>query len=119
MGHVQAIHVVPRIPAQPRTARGGVAPRQVLRQTNRMAPDNRFGRNRFRHARGGLFLPYAPYIVDMGEAGGSQLPAAYDSGPAYVPFQQPACVRPLIIHVKPARHAIDYPRVVYGRPLPC
>jgi hypothetical protein len=120
MGRVQAIRVVPRIPAQPRIIHGNIAPQQVLRPANQAVLGSRFRPHRFRRARGGLFLPYDPYLVDMGgQPGAPQFPDGYDPGPGFGPFEQPACVRPLIIQIKPMRHAAHFPRVIYGRPLPC
>jgi hypothetical protein len=54
-----------------------------------------------------------------GQPGAPQFPDGYDPEPGFAPFEQPACVRPLIIQIKPMRHAAHFPRVIYGRPLPC
>jgi hypothetical protein len=43
MGRVQAIRVVPRIPVQPRTLHGNIAPQQVLRLQKQAALGKRFG----------------------------------------------------------------------------
>jgi hypothetical protein len=36
-----------------------------------------------------------------------------------VPFERAACVRPLIIEIRPVQHAAHLPRVIYGRPPAC
>ena len=119
MGRVQAVRVVPRIPVQPRALQGGVAHRQVLRPANPALLGNPFPSHRFRRTTRGFYLPYDPYLVDTGQPGAPAFPGDYEFGPAIEPFVQPACVRPLIIQIKPRRHATHFPRVIYGRPLPC
>jgi hypothetical protein len=113
MGRVQALRVVPRIPVPPRIVHRDFGNRHIAMPNNRLI-QNRFHGHRF----GYLSLPYAPYLVDTGQPSGPGY-AADDIGPSAVPFEPPACVRPLIIHIKPARHATGYPRVIYGRPLGC
>jgi hypothetical protein len=120
MGRVHAVRVVPRIAAQPRIIQGSVAPQQVLRRAHQAVLGNKFRPRRFGRARAGLFLPYDPYLVDMGgQPGAPEFPDGYDPGPGFAAFEEPACVRPLIIQIKPMRHATRFPRVIYGRPLPC
>jgi hypothetical protein len=120
MGRVHAVRVVPRAPAQPGIVHGNVAPQQAMRPANQAVLGNRFRPHRFGRRTAGLFLPYNPYLVDFGgQPAAPQFPDGYDPGPGFAGFEQPACVRPLIIHIKPTRHARHFPRVIYGRPLPC
>jgi hypothetical protein len=120
MGRVHAVRVVPRLPAQPGIVHGSVAPQQVMRPANQAVLGNRFRPRRFGRTRAGLFLPYNPYLVDFGgQPGAPQTPDGYDPGYGVAAFEQPACVRPLIIQIKPMRHATHFPRVIYARPLPC
>jgi hypothetical protein len=117
MGHVQAVRVVPSIP----THRGGV-PHIVHRQFDRqhfVDPHRRFAQHRFgrgRHAY--LSLPYAPYIVDTGGPSAPAYAGDYPAEPG-IAYEQPVCVRPLIIEIKPAKHAGQQPHVIYGRPPVC
>lgn len=119
MGRVQAIRVVPRIPVQPRTLHGNIAPQQVFRRQKQAVLGKRFG-TIISAEQGRLFLPYDPYLVDMGDSRTRRnFPTATISDRPSCLFEQPACVRPLIIQIKPARHATHFPRVIYGRPLFC
>jgi hypothetical protein len=113
MGRVQAIRVVPRIPVQSHAIRRHFENRHFLAPNRRFA-EQRFHRNRF----GYLSLPYAPYLIDTGQPGAPD----YDPGgigPNIVPYERPVCVRPLIIEIKPAKHAAPWPHVIYGRPPIC
>ena len=114
MGRVQAIRVVPRIPVQSHAIRRHFENRHFLAPNRRFA-EQRFHRNRF----GYLSLPYAPYLIDTGQPGASPFPDGDEIGPAVVPFERAACVRPLIIEIRPVQHAAHLPRVIYGRPPAC
>ena len=114
MGRAQAIRVVPRMPAQSH------AIRRHLENGHFVAPNRGFAEQRFHRNRlGYLSLPYAPYLIDTGQ----QSAPAYDSGggigPDIVPYERPVCVRPLIIEIKPAKHAAPWPHVIYARPPVC
>jgi hypothetical protein len=123
MGRVQAIHVVPRIPVGPQAVHRESAGRPV-----RMAPQNALLQHRphrrfFRGAVFGFSDPYGyaspypvPYPVDTG---GPDYAAADAVDPGVLPFAPAACVRPLIIHIKPVAPAAHLPRVIYGRPPIC
>jgi len=120
MGRVQAVKIVPGAPAHPGIVHRSVAPQQVVRPAKEAVLGNRFRPHRFGRTRAGLFLPYNPYLVDFGgQPRAPQFADGYDPGPDLAAFEQPACVRPLIIHINPMRHATHFPRVIYGRPLPC
>jgi hypothetical protein len=114
MGRVQAIRVVPRIPVQSHAIRRHFENRNFLAPNRRLA-EQRFHRNRF----GYLSLPYAPYLIDTGQPGASPFPDGDEIGPAVVPFERAACVRPLIIEIRPVQHAAHLPRVIYGRAPAC
>ena len=119
MGRVQAVRVVPRIPVRPHSVPGDVARGQVSHAGNPAAIDRRFHRHRLHRRAAWVSLPYAPYLIDTGEPGPQYFPDGDDIGPIVQPFERPACVRPLIINIKRARHAAPLPRVIYGRPLAC
>ncbi len=115
LGRVQAVRVVPSIPAH---RRGG--PHIVHRQFDHrhfVDPHRRFAQHRFGR-NGYLSLPYAPYIVDTGAAGTPAYAGDYAAAPS-IAYEQPVCVRPLIIEIKPAKHAGQQPHVIYGRPPVC
>ncbi len=117
LGRVQAVRVVPSIPAH----RRGV-PHIVHRQFDHrhfVDPHRRFAQHRFNRGRHGyLSLPYAPYVVDTGGAGAPAYAGDYAAAPT-ITYEQPVCVRPLIIQIKPAKHAGQQPHVIYGRPPVC
>jgi hypothetical protein len=128
IGRVQAIRVVPRAPVQSgiasRTLGGGhlaAAPNNSLVQ-HRNSAFIRHGLHRrlFGGAAVALSGPYgSPYAVDTSQPSPSQIAAAEAIEPMVVPFEGPACVRPLIIQIKPVQRAAHLPRVIYGRPPPC
>jgi hypothetical protein len=65
----------------------------------------------------GYASPYpVPYPVDTAEP---DYAAADGVDPGALPFAPAACVRPLIIHIKPVARAAHLPRVIYGRPPIC
>jgi hypothetical protein len=116
MGRVQAVHVVPRVSVQSRPL-GGVSVRR-----NVAAPRNALINDRLRHHRFGTGFsgPYGyPYVINTEQPDPSMLAAGYDAEPGLVPYDRPACVRPLVIKIKPTRSATDWPRVIYGRPPAC
>ena len=114
MGRVQAIRVVPRIPVQSQAIRRDFGNRHFL------APNRRFAEQRFRRNRFGyLSLPYAPYLIDTGQQSAPDYDPGGGIGPNIVPYERPVCVRPLIIEIKPAKHAAPWPHVIYGRPPIC
>jgi hypothetical protein len=77
-------------------------------------------RHRFEGEGIGLWnVPAYSYGGDVGQPSPPQLAAGDDFAPTFVPFERPACVRPLIIQIKPMQHASRLPRVLYGRPLVC
>jgi hypothetical protein len=123
MGRAQTIHLVPRIPVRSQVVHGASAGRPVG-----MAPQNAFLQHRphrrfFRGAVLGFSDPYGyaspypvPYPVDTGERDYAAVDAV---DPGVLPFAPAACVRPLIIHIKPVAPAAHLPRVIYGRPPGC
>jgi hypothetical protein len=118
MGRAQAIHVVPRAAVHlPIVHRPLVNPRLVAAPGNALI-HHRLHRRLFGGAAVGLSGPYGyPYAIDAGQPPDSALAAA-DIEPGLVPYDRPACVRPLVIRIKPAPQATDWPRVIYGRPPP-
>jgi hypothetical protein len=123
MGRVQAIRVVPRIPIQPKSvhrefvARPIAAPRNAFKNA---FLQHRLHRQFFRGAAVGSSGPYGyPYAVDAGEQSAPALIAADEIGSPVLPYEQPACVPPVIIEIKPVHRAAHLPRVIYGRPPPC
>jgi hypothetical protein len=115
MGRAQAIHMVAGMPIQSRVPRGD---RHVVAPRNAFFND-RLRRHRFGTA-AGFSGPYGyPYTIDTDQPDASALGDGYDAAPGFVPYDRPFCVRPLIIRIKPTRHATDWPRVYYGRPPAC
>jgi hypothetical protein len=118
MGRARAIHVVARIPIQSRAPRGDAIQPHVAAPRNALFND-RLRRHRFGTA-AGFSGPYGyPYTINTDQPDASALGDGYDGGPGFVPYDRPFCVRPLIIRIKPTRHATDWPRVIYGRPPAC
>ena len=119
MGRVQAIRAVPGIPAQIHPAHRAISGHPIV------APRNAFLQHRLSHrhfARGAASGPWgsygyaSPYVLDAGQP---EFAAPGAIEPVLVPFEQAACVRPLIIEIKPTQHAERLPRVIYGRPPLC
>jgi hypothetical protein len=123
---VQLPHVVPRaiVPhanvQMPAPHRDLANPGSVRRSSDAVIEPYRH-RHRFQGAGIGLWnSPVYSYSGDTGQPSLPQLAAADDNfEPAAVPFERPACVRPLIIHLKPVQRFSRLPRVIYGRPLVC
>jgi hypothetical protein len=114
MGRAQAVHVVPPIPVRSHALRGDSVHQHVVAPRSALVGD-RLRRHRLGTA-AGFSGPYGyPYLINTEQADGSALAAGYDAEP----YARPACVRPLVISIKPTRHATDWPRVIYGRPPAC
>jgi hypothetical protein len=120
MGRVQAIRVVPGIPARPQPVHRQIVPRPVVSMPNNSFLQHRLHRHRlFGGAAFGFSGPYgyaSPYPIETGEP---DLAAYGPVESADLPFERAACVRPLIIHIKPVERAVHLPRVIYGRPPIC
>jgi hypothetical protein len=118
MGRAQAVHVVPRIPVRSHALRGDSVHQHVLAPRSALVGD-RLRRHRFGTA-AGFSGPYGyPYLMNTEQPDGSALAAGYDAEPGFEAYDRPACVRPLVISIKPTRHATEWPRVIYGRPPAC
>ena len=120
VGRVQAIRVVPRIPPQIQPVQRTINPHPVVPTRNAFL-QNRLHRHSVRGA--GFGFPYGygyGYVSpDAADAGQPDYAAPGVIEAAGLPFEQAACVRPLIIAIKPTRHDESLPRVIYGRPPPC
>jgi hypothetical protein len=114
MGRVQAIRVVPRVSVQSHGIHRHFQNRHFA-APNRRFIERRFHANRF----GYLSLPYAPYLIDTGQPSAPTYDPGGDIGPTIMPYERAACVRPLIIQIRPAKRAASWPHVIYGRPPVC
>jgi hypothetical protein len=119
MGRVQAIRVVPRAPVRAAIVNRNAANRPIAGVPRAASFQNRLHRRLFPGV--GFSGPYGyPYVFDTGQPDAPEFPAAsYGFEPPVVPYDRPACVRPLIIEVRPVQHAAHLPRVIYGRPPAC
>jgi len=118
MGRVHAVHVVPRAPVRAAVNRN-IANRQIAGRPRSASMQHQLHRRLFRGA--GFSGPYGyPYIFDTGQPDAPEVAGGgYGFEPQFVPYGRPACVRPLIIEIKPAKRAAHSPRVIYGRPPVC
>ena len=119
MGRVRAVQVVPRTPVHAAIVNRNAASRQIVGAPHNPSIQHRLHRRLFPGV--GFSGPYGyPYVFDTGQPDAPELAAAgYGFDPQPVPYDRPACVRPLIITIKPVRHATHTPRVIYGRPPVC
>jgi hypothetical protein len=119
MGRVHAVHIVPRAPVRAAMVNRNSVNRQFAGAPRAASIQHRSHRRLFPGA--GFSGPYGyPYVFDTGQPDAPEVAAGgYGFEPQDVPYDRPACVRPLIIQIKPVKHATHSPRVIYGRPPIC